>query len=130
MSSGDLEQSRPESRRRRSSCRTSLSLLLILVCLMATILAVSAVRWQSTLRDSGISALGADPDLNLAQRLYLQNYLAKRGDELRRPAGDASEIQIQIPAGATADVVVNNLVESGLLNNRELFLNYLRYLII
>lgn len=133
MSGGDLEQCptgaspAPEPRRRRSSCRTSLSLLLVLVCLTATILAISVVRWQSTLRDSGINAQGADPDLNLAQRLYLQNYLAQRGDELRRPAGDSGEIKFEIPAGATADTVVNKLVESGLLQNRELFLNYLRY---
>jgi UPF0755 protein len=117
----------PESRRRRSGCRTSLSLLLILVCLTVTILAVSVARWQATLRDSGISIQGADPDLNLFQRLYLQNYLAQRSDELRRSAGDAGEIRFQIAAGATADVVADNLVESGLLKNRELFLNYLRY---
>ena len=128
MSGNDLEQARPEvTRRRRRSCRTSLLLLLVLACLTATVLAVSAVRWQAALRNSGISTLGADPDLNFAQRLYLQNYLANRGDELRQPAGDADDISFVISAGATADVVVNNLVESDLLNEPELFLNYLRF---
>ncbi|UCC52581.1 MAG: endolytic transglycosylase MltG, partial [Anaerolineaceae bacterium] len=128
MSGNDLEQARPEAtRRRRRSCRTSLLLLLVLACLTVTVLAVSAVRWQAALRNSGISTLGADPDLNFAQRLYLQNYLANRGDELRQPAGDADDISFVIPAGATADVVVNKLVESDLLNKPELFLNYLRF---
>jgi UPF0755 protein len=79
------------------------------------------------MRDSGITAMPADPSLNFAQRLYLQNYLTGRAAELRQPAGDVGEVQFEISPGAPADAIITDLAAAGLLNDSELFLNYLRY---
>jgi UPF0755 protein len=128
MADSDTELFRTEpGKRKRSGCRIYVLLILAAACLVVSALALSTARWQVLVRDSGISSLDADPNLNLAQRLYLQNYLANQVDALRQPVGNMGDIQFEIAAGATADIVVNDLVDAGLLQNRDLFLNYLRY---
>lgn len=128
MTNSEPVQSRPRPlKKRRIGCRIYLFFLLAAACLVVVAFAWSTMRWQTIVRDSGISPQEADPGLNLAQRLYLQNYLANQGDALRQQAGDAGEIQFEITAGATADTVIADLVAAGLLKNPTLFLNYLRY---
>ena len=128
MTGSESEQSRTKAaKRKRLGCRTYLMLLLVVACLVLVAVVYSSARWQAVVRDSGISAIDADPSLNLAQRLYLQNYLANHGNELRQPAGDDGEILFEIAAGATADIVIEDLADAGLLNKPDLFLNYLRY---
>ncbi len=128
MTSSESRQSRLKpAKKRRIGCRIYLFFLLLAACLIVGAFVWSTMRWQTIVRDSGISSLEADPSLNPAQRFYLQTYLANQGDALRRPAGDAGEIQFEISAGATADIVIDDLVAVGLLNNPDLFLNYLRY---
>ena len=128
MSSSDVRRSRSKpAKRKRVGCRISLLLMLVMACLVLGAVVLTTTRWQAVVRDSGISPVGADPNLSLIQRLYLQNYLASQGDELRKPAGDAGDIQFEISAGATADIVVSDLVDAGLLNTPDLFLKYLRY---
>jgi hypothetical protein len=128
MTGSESGQSRTKAaNRKRLGCRTYLMLLLVVACLVLVAIVYSSARWQAVVRDSGISAIDADPGLNLAQRLYLQNYLANNGNELRQPAGDDREILFEIAAGATADIVIEDLANAGLLNKPDLFLNYLRY---
>ncbi len=128
MTSSNSEQSGTKlAKGRRVGCRFYLLLMLALAFLLVAAIIVSTVRWQAIVRNNGISSQGADPNLNLVQRLYLQSYLANHGDELRQPAGNAGDIQFEIAAGATADIVVNDLVDAGLLQNPDLFLSYLRY---
>ena len=128
MTGSDIQPtpSKP-AKRKRIGYRPYLLLLLAFACLLTVVVVASTTRWQATVRDSGISSSAADPNLNFAQRLYLQNYLTSHGDELRRPAGNVDDIQFEIAAGVTADVVIDDLVDVGLLNNPDLFLNYLRY---
>lgn len=114
-------------RRRRLSWRAYLLLLLFFAFLVLALIIVSAARWQNTLRDCGIGSMPADPSLNFPQRFYLQNYLTNHADELRRPSGDIGEMQFEIAPGATADTVVDDLNNTGLVNNMPLFLNYIRY---
>ena len=128
MTSSNSEQSGTKlAKGRRVGCRFYLLLMLALALLLVAAIIVSTVRWQAIVRNNGISSQGADPNLNLVQRLYLQSYLANHGDALRQPAGNAGDIQFEIAAGATADIVVNDLVDAGLLQNPDLFLSYLRY---
>lgn len=128
MSAPDYEpQPARPVRKRRRGCRLYLLLSLLLFTVIAAAAAAFMMRWERTLRDSGISSLAPDPDLHVVQRLYLQNYLASHSEELRRPAGGAGETTVDIAGGTTADRVVDDLVQAGLLNNRVLFLNYLRY---
>lgn len=60
--------------------------------------------------------------------LYLQAYLAANASELEEPAGNGfTPAPFTIAPGETADVIAANLVQAGLLNNAELFRNYLSY---
>jgi UPF0755 protein len=62
------------------------------------------------------------------ERLYLRAYLAARSDELEKPIGRGiNEITFVIEPGQNANQISNNLVESGLLPEADLFRNYLRY---
>lgn len=77
--------------------------------------------------------LRANPDLgrsglNIAQRIYLQVYLDSRTEELAQPAGSGNlPVSFSIAPGETADSIVANLAAAGLLNDTELFGNYVRY---
>lgn len=111
---------------RRTGCRQVILLLLVLSCLATTVLTVTIMQ-QGSFSGGSIRYSDGDPDLNLAQRLYLLNALNRQIDQLRQPAGTSNDVQFVIPAGATADMVIEDLVQSGLLENRDLFLNYLRF---
>ena len=63
-----------------------------------------------------------------ARDLYLQAYLAANAEELEQPAGNGfTPSPFTIATGETADAIAANLAAAGLLNNTELFLNYLSY---
>ncbi|MDX1416344.1 MAG: endolytic transglycosylase MltG [Candidatus Promineifilaceae bacterium] len=118
----------PEPRpRKRGGCRHILLLLLILACLATSALTVLVIQQEQIFGSSGIRYSDADPDLNPAQRLYLLSVLNRQRDQLRSPAGTSSDVQFVIPNGATADEVVDSLVQAGLLEDRRLFLSYLRF---
>lgn len=70
----------------------------------------------------------ANPNLNLLERFYLHNYLLTHEPQLNQPAGSSSiPVRFTINPGETADSIATNLVSAGALNDRQLFLNYLRY---
>ncbi|MCA9962495.1 MAG: endolytic transglycosylase MltG [Anaerolineales bacterium] len=69
-----------------------------------------------------------NPNLNPIERIYLQNYLSTRQEQLAQPAGNVTvPVRLTITPGETADTIAASLVETGILNDTELFLNYLRY---
>ena len=86
------------------------------------------LRWQ----DVGPGSMGAPGSgvstLNLVERIYLRSYLASRSTELEKPAGDGSdEASFEISPGENAEQIAANLVGQGLLMDRSLFRNYIRY---
>jgi UPF0755 protein len=104
-----------------------LVLIVILLCVTISAVLVLAMRRQAMIRDSGIRLSDADSDLNIVRRLVLQNYLAENVAGLQGPAGVSDERSFVIPAGATADTVAYEMAAVGLLNDPDLFINYLRY---
>jgi UPF0755 protein len=70
----------------------------------------------------------ANPNLSQTQRLYLEYYLKQHAAELEQPAGAGAEpVPFTIAPGEGARAIADNLNAAGLLNNTELFLNYLTY---
>jgi len=112
---------------RRGGCRQVSILLLIFACLLMAVLAVLTTRQGLFLANNGLRLSEADPNLNLVQRLYLFAVLNREVDSLRQPAGTSSDLQFVIPSGVTADKIVDDLIQAGLLEDRALFLDYLRF---
>lgn len=112
----------------RTGCRFWLVGLPLGLLAVVALLALGVVLWQDRVRDSGFYLSDASPSLGLTQRLYLQSYLADRVDELAAAAGTAvTPITFEIQPGQTADAVAAGLRDAGLLTERELFINYLRF---
>ena len=69
-----------------------------------------------------------NPALDPVRRGYLQVYLAQHEAELAAPAGSATApVEFTIARGEGAATIAGNLLAAGLLNDTELFLNYLAY---
>ena len=111
----------------RNGCLRGIILLVVMLCVLSSALLVLAMRRQATIRESGIRLSDADPDLNFVRQLLLQNTLAQNGAALSGPAGTNVDVAFVIPAGAAADSVAADLFAAGLLNDSELFLNYLQF---
>lgn len=71
---------------------------------------------------------GVNPALDPVRRAYLEYYLNQHAAELEAPAGNGSEpVVFAIEPGQGATIIAENLQTAGVLNNPELFLNYLSY---
>jgi UPF0755 protein len=113
--------------------RSGLGLGCVLIVL-ALALGVSAAvyilygQWQQAIVASGLDTGRANPALNPARRILLEQYLVQRAEQLRQPAGTAAEPMLfVIESGETAASVAQKLATMGLISNSELFLNYLIY---
>ncbi|MFW6063730.1 MAG: endolytic transglycosylase MltG [Chloroflexota bacterium] len=85
------------------------------------------LRWLGAANGPLSLAEGA-PDLNPARRLYLQGYLAARATDLEEPAGAGTQpLTFVISPGQSANDIADDLSQAGLLDDSELFINYLRY---
>ncbi len=94
----------------------------IVICLLAALIVVFI--WQ----DSQQNPIGNSAILNPIERLYLRSYLALRSDALDKPIGNGTaEVTFVIEPGQNANQIINDLVVSGLLEEADLFRNYLRY---
>lgn len=94
----------------------------IVICLLAALILVFI--WQ----DSQQNSIGDSAILNPIERLYLRSYLAARADALDKPIGNGTDdITFVIEPGQNANQIINNLVDSGLLQEGDLFRNYLKY---
>lgn len=111
----------------RTGCMQALVLVVVLLCVLFSAVLVLAMRREAVIRDSGIRLSDADPDLNIVRRFMLQNYLADNAAGLQAPAGVSADKTFVIAPGSSAEAVAAELVDAGLLNDPELFLNYLRF---
>ncbi len=70
----------------------------------------------------------ANPALSPVRRAYLEYYLSQHEADLAAPAGSGAEpVAFTISPGQGAATIADNLRAAGLLNDPELFLNYLSY---
>ena len=98
--------------------RSALLLVVLTACLVAGLLFY--FQWRG-------GNLGGDGRSLEPRDIYLQTYLATHADELEQPAGSGfTPAPFTIAPGESADAIAANLAASGLLNDTELFLNYLR----
>lgn len=125
------ELARGERGERRRRSRIGLGCLLILLALAvgtAGAIYVLYNQWQQAFAASGLNRTQVNPALDPARRLWLERYLMQRADQLHQPAGTAAEpVLFVIESGESASEVAQKLVAAGLLNDAELFLNYLLY---
>jgi UPF0755 protein len=109
----------------RGGCLKLSVLVVIMLCVLVSAAAVLLIRRQAMIQDSGIRLADANPQLSFTRRFLLQNYLVQNEEALREPAGSGADVPFLIPTGSSADSVAADLSEAGLLDNPELFLNYL-----
>lgn len=101
--------------------RSVLLLVVLTACLVASFLFY--FQW----RGGGLAAGGDGRSLQ-PRDIYLQAYLAANADALEQPAGSGfTPAPFTIAPGESADTIAANLNAAGLLNNTELFLNYISY---
>jgi UPF0755 protein len=119
----DPYQEPPKSSRRRSmSCLLRAGLLLVVFTACLTAAFVFYFQWRG-----GAFVAGNGRSLE-PRAIYLQAYLAANAAALEEPAGNGfTPAPFTVVAGESADTIAANLAAAGLVNNTELFLNYLRY---
>ena len=99
--------------------RAGLLFLVLTGCLTAVFILYSQWRGNNVVGDGRL----AQP-----RDIYLQAYLAANARGLADPAGNGfTPAPFTVASGENADAIATKLEQAGLLNNRELFLNYLRY---
>jgi UPF0755 protein len=114
-----------DARRQRWSAGGCVLWLVVGLVVAAALVAAGLVLWRGLARS-------ADPDVNPAlspvRRAYLELYLSQHADALAGPAGSGAEpVIFTIAPGQGAAAIAENLRAAGLLNDAELFLNYLSY---
>jgi len=99
--------------------RSVLLLLVLTACLSAAFLFY--FQWRGN--DLAANGRSLQP-----RDIFLQTYLAANADALEQPAGNGfTPAPFTIAPGESADTIAVNLNAAGLLNNTELFLNYISY---
>lgn len=72
--------------------------------------------------------LGRGSGLESVEEAYLRTYLNNNQLALQEPAGTGTlPVSFVVSSGSSADQIAAQLEQAQLLNNRELFLNYIRY---
>jgi UPF0755 protein len=100
----------------------------LVICLCSVAVFILIGQWQAVQLNSFPEYEGINSDLNPVQKLYLGIALASRSEELSQPIGSgAAELLFNISFGETAEQIAVNLNDAGLLNDTDLFLNYLRF---
>jgi len=108
----------------------ALRLLLLFVAVTACLTAsfFMYVRWLGTAENGAPWATAGTADLNLAERIYLQAYLATRSEALSESIADGVvPVEFVVEPGQAASDIAAELEPAGLLADTSLFLNYLRY---
>ena len=111
--------------RRRKWIRRSLLILIIGgMCLGAAAIGLLAGFVPDMLGKLGRPAA----DLRPHELVYLSSYLALHQNEITSPVNPSvDEVEIAVAEGTTAQEVVAQLEQGGLLNKPQLLINYLRY---
>lgn len=95
-------------------------------CLTASFILYS--RWREAQLGSQIIIEGGNPALNPVERLYLQTVLVNQADQLDAPSSTATTPTLfVVTAGQGASEIAAALQAANLLDNPDLFLNYIRY---
>ena len=106
--------------------RLLLLFLAVTTCATASLLLYG--RWRSAAPGARALLEDGDPALGAAERVYLRAYLSARVDDLVQPVGaGGGPATFVIRPGETANEVAANLQDAGLIDNTDLFLNYLRF---
>lgn len=72
--------------------------------------------------------LPVNPSLNPLEAAALSAYIAMNRDHLDKPkSADPTLVRFEVQAGETAGSIADGLLAQGLIDNPELFRNYLRY---
>lgn len=95
-------------------------------CLTASFILYS--RWREAQVGGRILLEGGSASLNPVERLYLQTYLVNNVAALESPASQATTpVRFIVSAGQGANDIAAALQNANLLDNPDLFLNYIRY---
>ncbi|MFN2134592.1 MAG: endolytic transglycosylase MltG [Candidatus Promineifilaceae bacterium] len=121
------DKSSPRPSDSAKGCLRLAILLSLIVCVLIAAGTYFAVQQQARMRAAGIRLADASPDLNLARQLALQYSLAQNVAALDQAAGNVGTVAFTIAPGATADKVAGDLADLGILRDKELFLDYLRF---
>lgn len=112
-------------RKRASSCgRLAVLALAIFGCL-----GLAAAGGLALWLPGASAALGpASPAIPPAERALISSYLLLRQEALHGPAGQpGTTLELRIEAGASARSVADELLDAGVINDRSLFLQFMRY---
>lgn len=113
-----------EARPKRRPAGGCLLRLAVAGVVVAAMVAAAAVLLRGPLSGDP----GVNPALDPVRRSYLQLYLSQHAAELEAPAGSGTApVTVTIAPGEGATAIAENLRAAGLLNNPQLFLNYLTY---
>ncbi len=97
-----------------------------LACGVASLLLYQ--RWRSASPGIQVEVQGSNPNLSATERLYLESYLATHATALSEPANAlTAPVNFVISPGESANQIARNLVAAGLLDDSQLFINYLRF---
>ncbi len=116
-----------EAPRQRASAWGCAARALLAAAVFLALVAAGTILYRQWLGD-GLDQNQVNPNLSQTQRLYLEYYLTQHAAALEQPAGSGDEpVAFTIAPGQGARVIAENLSAAGLLNNIELFLNYITY---
>jgi UPF0755 protein len=123
--------SRSSQRRQRPGIFGLLLRLVVVFMTVSVCAAAAAVlfwQWEQAQRGATFLLEGGSPQLNPVERAYLGTYLAANRDRLAQPAGSGREpVTFTVSAGENANQIATNLETAGLLHDRQLFINYVRF---
>lgn len=119
-----MEAKSTKDRLSPAGCAARLVVVAIILLAFAAAVTILYRIWLG----EGLDRSAVNPNLSQAQRLFLEYYLSEHAGELAQPAGGGLAAQpFTIISGEGAAAIAENLTAVGLLNNTELFLNYLAY---
>ena len=97
------------------------------ICLIAALIIM--LFWQDSQFEGIEGYIGNPAGLNPIERLYLRGYLAARSAELENPVGSGkAPVTFVIDPGQHAEQITQNLVDSSLLRDADLFRNYIKHM--
>ncbi len=85
-------------------------------------------QWRNTAPGIQVEVQGSNPNLGATERLYLESYLTARATSLEEPANTlTAPVTFVISPGESANQIARNMSAAGLLDDSQLFINYLRF---
>jgi UPF0755 protein len=126
-----VDSNSEEQQRKGAGCVVWAARLALLFIAVVSLTAASLAlyhQWRYGRPLPAISLSEGAPHLSPVDRIYLQTYLGGRTAELAAPVGAGqTAVNFTINSGMGALEIAIALQEAGLLTDRELFLNYIRY---